>query len=85
MNAKNSLAAIAAIAAGAAFAATATYTAGDTSLADGKVEFTYDESGKITELRMNPDFGETLTLTGDTLVLLASMTARGRPLLPNRT
>jgi len=67
MNAKNSLAAIAAIAAGAAFAATATYTAGDTSLADGKVEFTYDESGKITELRMNPDYGETLTLTGDTL------------------
>ena len=67
MNAKNSLASIAVIVAGVAFAATATYTAGDTSLADGKVEFTYDESGKITELRMNPDYGETLTLTGDTL------------------
>ena len=47
-----------------AFADTsATYTMGGASpLADGKVTFERDGSGKITELRMKPDYGETLTL-----------------------
>lgn len=50
-----------------AYAAEYTYTSGDASLADGKITFAYDGSGKITELSMKPDYGETLTLTGDTL------------------
>lgn len=51
-----------------AFANTAaTYTAGVTSLADGKITFEYDGSDNITKMRMKPDYGETLTLTGDTL------------------
>ena len=51
-----------------AFANTAeTYTAGVTSLAGGKITFEYDGSDNITKMRMKPDYGETLTLTGDTL------------------
>ena len=46
---------------------TASYTAGDTSLANGKITFEYDGSDNITKMRMKPDYGETLTLTGDAL------------------
>ena len=49
------------------WAAECSYTAGDVSLAGGKVAFAYDENDKITELRMTPDEGEILTLTGDAL------------------
>ncbi len=74
MNAKMILSAVMAVAAGAgipAFADTEAYTLGDTSLANGKITFAYDDSGKITELSMKPDYGETLTLTGDTLSFAA--------------
>ena len=47
---------------------TATYTAGATSLADGKITFAYDGSGNVTELRMRSVGNETLTLTGAPLV-----------------
>ncbi len=51
-----------------AFANTAaTYTAGVTSLAGGKITFEYDGSDNITKMRMKPDYGEKLTLTGGTL------------------
>ncbi len=55
-----------------AFSAAATetsvsYTAGDTSLAGGKVAVEYDSADKITRLAINPAAGETLTLTGDAL------------------
>ena len=43
-----------------------------TSLADGKIAFEYDGAGKITELRMTPDAGETLALSGDTLDFAAN-------------
>ena len=45
----------------------AVYAAGQTSLANGKITVAYDESGAITQLRMNPDGEETLTLSGETL------------------
>lgn len=45
----------------------ATYTAGVPSLAGGKITFEYDGSDNITKMRMKPDYGETLTLSGDTL------------------
>ena len=67
------LLAVAAIATFASFAdTTATYTTGDTSLADGKVTIAYDGSDKITSLSLNPTSGETLTLTGDTLPFAAN-------------
>lgn len=57
-----------------AFASTAaatetsvSYTAGDTSLAGGKVAVEYDSADKITRLAINPASGETLTLSGDAL------------------
>ena len=37
------------------------------SLESGKIAFEYDAGGTITALRMNPDVGETLTLSGDRL------------------
>jgi hypothetical protein len=37
------------------------------SLANGKITFDYDSSGKITKLRMNPEVNETLYLSGDAL------------------
>lgn len=37
------------------------------SLEDGKIAFAYDDGGAITELRMTPGPGETLTLSGDAL------------------
>ena len=37
------------------------------SLANGKITFDYDSSGKITQLRMNPEVNEMLCLSGDTL------------------
>ena len=49
------------------------------SLASGKIVFDYDNSGKITQLRMNPDAGETLCLSGDTLNF-----AEGAKLLPGQ-
>lgn len=72
-----------------AFADTsATYTMGGASpLADGKVTFERDGSGKITELRMKPDYGETLTLSGDELqfadgaVIVTS--TKGKPVIAN--
>ena len=45
----------------------AVYAAAQTSLANGKITVEYDESGDITQLRMNPDGEETLTLSGETL------------------
>ena len=66
----------------------ATYTMGGASpLADGKVTFERDGSGKITELRMKPDYGETLTLSGDELqfadgaVIVTS--TKGKPVIAN--
>ena len=50
---------------------TATYTTGDTSLADGKVAFVYDGSGNITKLTMTPGSSEKLILTGDELPFAA--------------
>lgn len=71
-----------------AFANTAaTYTSGDTSLANGKITFAYDDSGKITELSMKPDYGETLTLTGDTLSFADGAqiitSQQGKPVIAN--
>lgn len=43
------------------------YTAGDTSLAGGKIAIEYDSADKITRLAINPASGETLTLSGDAL------------------
>jgi len=51
----------------AAQATTAAYSAGDASLADGKITVEYDANNKVTRLSMNPAAGETLTLTGDAL------------------
>ena len=42
------------------------------SLEGGKITFAYDDGGAITELRMNPDSGETLTLSGDALNFAAN-------------
>ena len=50
---------------------TATYATGDTSLADGKVLFEYDESNNITKLTMTPGADEKLILTGDVLPFAA--------------
>ena len=50
---------------------TATYATGDTSLADGKVLFEYDESDNITKLTMTPGADEKLILTGDSLPFAA--------------
>ncbi len=81
-----------AVAAGAgipAFAETAAYTAGSgaTSLADGKITFAYDGDGKITELRMKPDYDETLTLTGAALNFAAGAqivtSQQGKPVIAN--
>ena len=51
----------------AANATTAAYSAGDASLADGKITVEYDANGKVTRLSMRPGQDETLTLTGDAL------------------
>lgn len=49
-----------------AYSVASTITASGTdylvTLADGKIVFDYDDEGKIAELRMTPDPGETLTL-----------------------
>ena len=42
------------------------------SLDDGKITFAYDDGGAITELRMTPGVGETLTLSGDALNFAAN-------------
>ena len=71
-----------------AFANTAaTYTAGVTSLANGKITFEYDGSDNITKMRMKPDYGETLTLTGDTLSFADGAqiitSQQGKPVIAN--
>lgn len=55
-----------------AHASDVSYTTGDTSLANGKVTFAYDESSKITELRIDPARDETITLTGDAFTFAAN-------------
>ena len=46
---------------------TLTYTAGDTSLGGGVVEFTYDGDSKITKIVSNVAKGDTVTVNGDQL------------------
>ena len=46
---------------------TLTYAAGDMSLGDGVVEFTYDGDSKITKIVSNVAKGDTVTLNGDQL------------------
>ena len=46
---------------------TLTYAAGDTSLGDGVVEFSYDGDSKITKIVSNVAKGDTVTVNGDQL------------------
>ena len=76
MKMKTLCAAIAAMCAAAATSFAAEYAADADprieSLEGGKITFAYDDGGAITELRMEPGIGETLTLSGDALNFAAN-------------